>query len=83
LLPEERGDFERAYQNALRIAGETLSLDRVFAVLENWRRIARQTLADPAAHRRMLQQAARTIRTWEPPEGAVSWTALKAELGLS
>ncbi|QWF85350.1 DUF6247 family protein [Amycolatopsis sp. CA-230715] len=83
LLPEERGDFDQAYQRALRDAGETLSLEGLHTTLAHWTLIARQTQADPGAHRRMLQQAARTLRTGEPPTGAVDWTDLKRELGLS
>jgi hypothetical protein len=83
LLPEERGDFEQAYKRALQDAGETLSLEGLHTTLANWTLIARQTLANPAAHRRMLQQAAQTLRTGEPPAGSLEWSDLKAELGLT
>jgi len=82
LLPEERAEFDAAYKQALTEAGETRSLNAVFVALECWRRIARQTLADPAAHRAMLQQADRTLRTGEPPAGAVSLDVVRARLAL-
>lgn len=80
LLPEERGDFDAAYRAALADAGEKLDLADVFETLASWRRIARQTLADPAAHRAMLQQAERGQRTGEPPAGAVSIADVRALL---
>jgi hypothetical protein len=82
LLPEEVPAFDAAYQRALREASETLSLETLQATLANWRRIARMTQADPAAHRKMLQQVERTRRTGQPPEGAVEWEQLRAELGV-
>jgi hypothetical protein len=82
LLPEERGDFDQAYKRALQEAGETLSLEGLHVMLAHWTLIARQTQADPAGHRQMLQQAAQTLRTGEPPAGAVEWADLKQELGL-
>lgn len=82
LLPEEAPAFDAAYQRALREASETLSLETLQSTLANWRRIARMTQADPAAHRRMLQQAERTRRTGQPPEGAVEWEQLRSELGV-
>jgi hypothetical protein len=82
LLPEEVPAFDAAYQRALREASETLSLETLQSTLANWRRIARMTQADPVAHRRMLQQAERTLRTGQPPENAVEWEQLRAELGV-
>lgn len=81
-MPEERGDFDQAYRQALQVAGETLSLETLHTTLAHWTLIARQTQANPAAHRRALQQAARSLRTGEPPAGALDWTDLKSELGL-
>jgi hypothetical protein len=82
LLSEERGDFDEAYKGALQEAGETLSLEGLHATLAHWTLIARQTQANPTAHRRMLQQAAQTLRTGEPPAGALEWADLKAQLGM-
>ncbi|MPY86127.1 MAG: hypothetical protein GEV00_23475 [Actinophytocola sp.] len=82
LLPEEVTAFDAAYQRALQEASETLSLEALQSTLANWRRIARMTQADPGAHRRMLQQAERTRRTGQPPENAVEWEQLRAELGV-
>lgn len=82
LLPEEVPAFDAAYQQTLREASETLSLEALQSTLANWRRIAQMTQADPAAHRRMLQQAERTRRTGQPPEDAIEWKQLRAELGV-
>lgn len=82
LLPEEVAAFDAAYQQALQEASKTLSLETLQSTLANWRRIARMTQTDPAAHRRMLQQAERTLRTGQPPEDAVEWTQLRSELGV-
>lgn len=82
LLPEEVGEFDLAYQAALKTAAETLSLEQLQATLENWRTIARMTQADSAGHRHLLQQAERGRRTGEPPAASRSWSSLKAELGL-
>jgi hypothetical protein len=71
LLPEERGEFDAAYKQALADAGEKLDLADVFETLASWQRIALQTRVDPDAHRAMLQQAERTLATGEPPVGAV------------
>jgi hypothetical protein len=82
LLPEEQPEFDRQYQRALDIARETLSLNQLHAMLEHWRRIAVMTQADPVVHRQMLRAAEHTLRTGEVPAGSVSWSQLKAELGL-
>jgi hypothetical protein len=82
LLPEEVPAFDAVYQRAMRKALETLSLETLQSTLANWRRIARMTQADPAAHRKMLQQAERTLRTGQPPENAVEWEHLRSELGV-
>jgi hypothetical protein len=83
LLPEEVATFDAAYAAALRDAAESLTLTKLLDTVEHWRSIARQTQADPAAHRRMLQQAALRLRTGEEPSDAQSWDELKAELGLA
>lgn len=82
LLPEDVPKFDEDYARALTIAKEQLSLAELIDTLESWRRIARSTQADPAAHRRMLQAAEHTLRTGEPPAGTQSWKTVKAELGL-
>ena len=82
LLPEEVGDFEAAYQQALRLASETLSLEALHATLASWRRIAQMTQADPAGHRHMLAQAERTLRTRQLPDDAVDWEQFRTELGV-
>lgn len=42
-------------------SAETLDLTEVFETLARWRHIAELTRADPGAHRRMLQRAARIL----------------------
>jgi Family of unknown function (DUF6247) len=78
LLPEEAGDFDKAWRQARTFADEAGQQ----AVLDNYRRIARQTLVDPGAHRRMLAEARQRMTTGALPAGAGLWNDLKAELGL-
>jgi hypothetical protein len=80
LLPEEKHDFDRDYQHALKVAAETLSLDELHRTLEHWHRIARITQADPAAHRRMLLRAEQTLRTGQPAVDSVSADDVQALL---
>lgn len=82
LLPEELPEFERQYRRALEVAAETFSLDELAKTLRSWRRIAWMTDSDPEAHRRMLHNVERTLRTGQSPPGSVPWNELKARLGL-
>jgi hypothetical protein len=67
LLPEEIGQFDSEWRTAMSRSAETLDLTEVYATLERWRRIAALTRADPEAHRRMLQLAARRLAGEETP----------------
>lgn len=78
LLPEEVADFDASYRQALRTAGETLSLDELHRTLEHWHRIARMTQADPEAHRRMLQRAEHILRTGKSDGPTFSSEQVKA-----
>ena len=79
LIDEERAAFERAYQDAMAEAAQTLDLTRVLNVLRNYHRIAWLTQRQgPEAHRRMLDQVAHTLRTGEAPPGSVSADEVKA-----
>ncbi|SDM91659.1 DUF6247 family protein [Allokutzneria albata] len=78
LLPEEVDAFDADYRRALKTAAEALSLDELHGMLEHWHRIARMTQADPAAHRRMLQRADRTLRTGATQPGSASADQVKA-----
>lgn len=82
LLPEELPEFERQYRRALEVAAETFSLDELGKTLRSWRRIAWMTDSDPEAHRRMLHNVERTLRTGQSPPGSVPWNELKARLSL-
>lgn len=69
LIDEERAEFERAYQQALTEAAETLDLTRVLDVLRNYHRIAWLTQQQgPEAHRRLLDKAAEILRTRRNPD---------------
>lgn len=69
LIDEERGQFERAYRDALTEAGDTLDLTRVLDVLRNYHRIAWMTQRPgPEAHRRMLRKADEIMRTGTNPD---------------
>ena len=69
LIDEERAEFERAYQDAVAEAGQTLDLSRVLDVLRNYHRIAWLTQQQgPEAHRRMLDKAAEIMCTGANPD---------------
>ena len=72
LLPEELPEFERQYREALQVAAETYSLDKLESTLQCWRRIAWMTHSDPEAHRRMLARVDYTLRTGERPPASAS-----------
>ncbi len=81
LIDEERADFERAYQEAIAEAAQTLDLTRVLDVLRNYHRIAWLTQRQgPEAHRRMLDHVEHALRTGEAPPGSVSAEQVKALL---
>ena len=72
LIDEERGEFERAYREALADAAETLDLTKVLDVLRNYHRIAWLTQRQGAAsHRRMLDDVSHAMRTGQAPSGSV------------
>lgn len=79
LIDEERAEFERAYQQAMAEATQTLDLTRVLDVLRNYHRIAWLTQRQgPEAHRRMLDHVAHALRTGEAPLGSMSAKDIKA-----
>ncbi|MQA63086.1 MAG: hypothetical protein GEU86_16700 [Actinophytocola sp.] len=79
LIDEERAEFERAYQEAMVEAAETLDLSRVLDVLRDYHRIAWLTQRQGVeAHRRMLKNVAHAIRTGEAPSGSASAEDVKA-----
>lgn len=77
LLPEEVGEFDRAWRAAQARATEALDLTEVHTVLDRWRRIARMTQADPEAHRRMLAKAERAL-AGDRPEATVTEAEIRA-----
>jgi hypothetical protein len=47
-------------------SAERLDLTEVYEVLQRWRDVAAMTLADPAAHRRMLRRVDEILAGGEP-----------------
>ena len=83
LTSEDAALFDEHWRAAMQRATERLDLAEVHQVLEHWRRIAWLTAArGQDGYRRMLAGAAETLRTRTSPAGSVSWSQLKAELGL-
>jgi uncharacterized protein DUF6247 len=77
-VPEELPQFEEQYRQALRVAAETFSLDKLNATMECWRRIAWMTHSDPEAHRGMLDKARRILAGEQLP--SVSAEEMRARL---
>lgn len=82
LLPEQVGEFDAAFDAALTASRETLRLDQLRHVLQVWRRVALLTEEDPDRYRQMLVSATKIMRTQRSRPGSVSWTELRAELGI-
>jgi len=84
LTPEDAVRFDEHWRTAMQRATDRLDLAEVHEILEHWRRIAWLTSAHgPDGYRRMLARAEETLRTRTGPPGTVSWSQLKAELGLA
>jgi hypothetical protein len=79
LLPEEAGDFDREFRQAMADATETLDLTDVLALLQRWERVARSSSRDERGHRRMLQHADRLTAGGDI--ATEPWTQTKARLG--
>lgn len=82
LLPEQQGDFDAAFDTALTAARQTLRLEQLQHVLRVWRRVAWLSNHDPEQQRHAAAAAAEIARTGTPRPGSVSWTDLRAELGV-
>jgi hypothetical protein len=68
LLDAERADFERCFAEEMASAAQTLDLTGVLQVLSTYRKIAEITQRQgAAAHRKMLEQAARLQRGDDVP----------------
>lgn len=79
LIDDERAEFESAYQDAVAQAGRTLDLSRVLDVLRTYHRIAWLTQRQGVeAHRRMLRDADRALRTGDAPAGSMSAEDVRA-----
>jgi hypothetical protein len=65
-------------------ATRELDLTEVLEILEAWRRVAWVTTATgPDRYRAIMQAAERRLRTGERPPGAMTWSQLKVDLGLT
>lgn len=67
LLPEDRDEFDAAYQAGLAEARVSLDLMGLFKTLEHWRRIA-LLQSDPAEYRRVVRRAAELLTDEIIPE---------------
>jgi hypothetical protein len=83
LIPEDVAKFDRDWQELMTKAREALDLAEVLDNVEYWRRHA--AITNHLGHdgyRDMLARAEHRLRTGERAPDTVSWTELKAELGL-
>lgn len=78
LLPEDRADFDAAYDAALAVARTGLDLTELFSVLEHWRRVA--VLQDDREDYRRVVRRAAELMTGErvPADEPLSVTRVKA-----
>lgn len=84
LTDEDAERFDEHWRTVMQRATERLDLAEVHEALESWRRVAWLTAAHGQdGYRRMLARTEDTLRTRTGPEGTVSWSQLKAELGLA
>ena len=84
LTPEDTAKFDRQWQEVMARATRELDLTEVLETLEAWRRTAWVTTATGHdRYRVIMRDAERRLRTGERPPGAVSWSQLKVDLGLS
>ncbi|MFI7588414.1 DUF6247 family protein [Spongisporangium articulatum] len=79
LLPDDRVAFDAQYRRLMRQATDTLDLNPVLQMLEQWRVVAWSS-QDPAAHRRMLDTVQRLDAGEDVPTEA--WPDTKRRLGL-
>src|SRR5664280_1797532 len=79
LLPEEAGDFDREYRQAMAEAAETLDLTNVLGVLRRRQRVALSS-RDPEAHRRMPRNVGRLLAG--EPVATEPWDVTKVRRGL-
>jgi hypothetical protein len=85
LIDAERAEFERRFAEEMANAAQTLDLGRVLQVLSTYRKIAEITQRQgAAAHRTMLDQAARLQRGEDVPTvpGYIHKADINGRLGL-
>lgn len=84
LTPEDVAEFDRQWREVMARATRELDLIEVLDTLEAWRRTAWVTTATGHdRYRAIMRDAEHRLQTGERPPGAVSWSQLKVDLGLS
>ncbi len=77
-------EFDRQWREVMARATRELDLTEVLDTLEAWRRTAWVTTATGHdRYRAIMRDAEHRLRTGERPPGAVLWSQLKVDLGLS
>jgi hypothetical protein len=66
LLPEDRAEFDQAYEQALTVARRSLDLTELFETLERWRRVA-LLQSDREGFRRVARKVATLVTGEETP----------------
>jgi len=83
LTAEDAAEFDRQWRDAMARATDELDLTEVMHILASWRRVAWVTTSVGAErYRAALASAEHRLQTGERHPGAVSWSQLKAGLGL-
>lgn len=67
LLPEDRAEFDSAYEQALGAARESMDLTELFRRLEHWRRVA-LLQRDRDGYRSLVRRAAERLTGAPVPE---------------
>lgn len=80
LLPDDRVQFDEAYERALADARVSLDLTELFRTLERWRRTA-LVQSDPREFRRVVRRAAELL-TGEPIPADEPLAVTRAKAGM-
>jgi flavin-binding protein dodecin len=80
LLPEDREQFDAAYEQALADARKTLDLTVLFKILEQWRRLA-VLQSDRSGYRHAVRRAAELL-TGEPVPEDEPLSVTRAKAGM-
>lgn len=80
LLPEDRSQFDVAYEGALAAARRSLDLTELFKMLESWRRVA-VLQSDPESYRQLVRRAAE-LATGEAVPADEPLAVTRAKVGM-